>query len=159
MLGLRQHRGRLCLAQARRGGMHRRLEHARIDHEQLAALLDKAPFRHAHILQIAGHLRAQLDPLDGGQRTVELDVRCCLANDHFRHWNAGRLGGSGRRYRLLASADGERGAQHRGDQGYWCDFHHCAFRDWSRHGFVELKQLPWPLSDLTHLEGQAFLSM
>jgi hypothetical protein len=40
---------------------------------------------------------------------------------------------------LLATGNGQRDAYRRGNQGYAFDFHHFAFRDWSRLGFFEPK--------------------
>ena len=57
VFGARQQRRGLGLAQACPGGILRRLEHARVDEEQLLALLYQAAFRHRNVLDVAGDAR------------------------------------------------------------------------------------------------------
>ena len=90
VFGARQQRRGLGLAQARPGGILRRLEHARVDEEQLLALLYQAAFRHRNVLDVAGDARPQFYLLDSGQRAGELGVGCHRANHHLGDGNAWR---------------------------------------------------------------------
>ncbi|MCY1220737.1 hypothetical protein D9M72_327630 [compost metagenome] len=125
MVCLGEHRCRFGLAQARRRGVQRGLEHPGIDDEETAALLDEAPLGHAHVLDVAADTRAQFDPLDCGERAGELDEWRHRTDDHLGHRNVGGLGGGGSRCRFLAAGDHERerDAHCRSDRGYAFDLH------------------------------------
>ena len=95
MLGLGQQRIGLGLAQTCLGCVHCRLEHTRIDHKQWTALGHELPFGHADTLQIATDSRAQLNLVDGGQRTGVLHKRRHRTRHHLGYRHARGLGGCG----------------------------------------------------------------
>jgi hypothetical protein len=110
VFGARQQRRGLGLAQACPGGILRRLEHARVDEEQLLALLYQAAFRHRNVLDVAGDARPQFYLLDSGQRAGELGVGCHRANHHLGDGNAWRGARRPGRRRFPAASDKGRDA-------------------------------------------------